>query len=192
MPPSSPSPGRRVIDQLHDIFGKRVGVRRRRASEGPHRHLVGPWSPSQPEVDPPWMQRLKSPELLGDHKWSMVGQHHTAGADAKGRRRVGQVRNQHRGCGTRHRWACRDARLPRAGGIRVAPPRMPFSPSRSGLGRGSTRRPRWQGRARKEEPCMVKHRSSLNASWPTLSRSRTRTRTLNSTSLMGSASNQAF
>ena len=86
--------GQEVVDELHDVVGKRVRLRVRRAPKGPDRHGVGPGRTPEPEVDPPRVQRLQGAELLGDDEGRVVGQHDAARSDAQGGGGVGQVGDQ--------------------------------------------------------------------------------------------------
>nr|CEL17772.1 putative membrane protein [Kibdelosporangium sp. MJ126-NF4]CTQ91004.1 putative membrane protein [Kibdelosporangium sp. MJ126-NF4] len=64
-----------------------------------------PDGPPQAHVDPPRVQRLQHPELLGDHERLVVGQHHATGADPDRGRRRRYRRGQHgrrRSRDTRH------------------------------------------------------------------------------------------
>ena len=94
--------GQEVVDQLHDIVRKRVREHIGRAPKGPDRHLVGPRSTSESEVDPPRVQGLEGPELFGHHERGVVGQHDATRADAQGGGGIGQVSDQDGGRGAGH------------------------------------------------------------------------------------------
>jgi hypothetical protein len=69
------------------------------------RVAVGTGCASEAEIDAAWMQGGQRPELLGDHKRRMVGQHDPAGAEPDVLGVRGDMRDQHargRGCDRRH------------------------------------------------------------------------------------------
>ena len=89
-------------DQLGELAREvLVGERLDRAPQRSGRDPVGARRAADAEVDAAGVQRLEHPELLGDHQWHVVGEHHAAGADADpfGLRR--QRRREHRGGGAR-------------------------------------------------------------------------------------------
>jgi hypothetical protein len=90
----------KVDELVREVLGTEAG---RAAPQRRRRERVGPGRPADAKVDPSRMQRFEEGELLGDDERRMVGQHHTAGADANPLGRGGQMGDQYgrRGAGDR-------------------------------------------------------------------------------------------
>ncbi|MNQ98052.1 hypothetical protein D3C85_1137260 [compost metagenome] len=86
-----------VAHQFSDIVRKIIGASGAFATQGAGGHLVGAGCAAQAQVDPTRVEAGQGTELLGDHQWSMVGQHDAAGAHPYGRSAAGQVAQQYGG-----------------------------------------------------------------------------------------------
>ncbi len=84
-------------DHLLELTGEVLGAERvGGAPQGGGGHRVGAGGATDAEIDPPRVERLEHPELLGDDQRRVVGEHDPAGADPDLLGRVGERHHQHR------------------------------------------------------------------------------------------------
>ena len=85
-------------EELAELVGELVGGHRVvRAPQRRRGQRIGARCAPDAEVDATRMQRLEHAELLDDRERRVVGEHEPTRADADRRRRVGEMREQHRG-----------------------------------------------------------------------------------------------
>ena len=92
-----------VSDELDDVLGEPLGTYVRPTPQCTGRVRIGARGAPEAEVDPAGVQSLERGELLGHDQWCVIGEHDATCADPQRGGGVGQVPDEHGGCGTGHR-----------------------------------------------------------------------------------------